>query len=136
MSDVNNVFDVGLWAMSAQMVRMNTVASNLANAGTVSGSAETAYRAIRPVFETVYSQEVDSLATASATSVEMLDREPEKMFRPDHPAADAEGFVYKSTVNPEEEMVEMMEASRQYQNTLEAISTMRELMVRTVNMGK
>lgn len=95
MSDVNNVFDVGLRAMSAQMVRMNTVASNLANAGTVSGSAETAYRAIRPVFETVYSQEVDSLATASATSVEMLDREPEKMFRPDHPAADAEGFVYK-----------------------------------------
>jgi flagellar basal-body rod protein FlgC len=136
MSDVNNVFDVGLRAMSAQMVRMNTVASNLANAGTVSGSAETAYRAIRPVFETVYSQEVDSLATAAATSVEMLDREPEKMFRPDHPAADADGFVYKSTVNPEEEMVEMMEASRQYQNTLEAISTMRELMVRTVNMGK
>ncbi|WP_368345712.1 flagellar basal body rod protein FlgC [Pelagovum sp. HNIBRBA483] len=136
MSDVNNIFDVGMRAMSAQMVRMNTVASNLANVGTVSSSAETAYRAIRPVFETVYSSEVDSLSTAAATSIQQLDREPEKMFRPDHPAADAEGFVYKSTVNPEEEMVEMMEASRQYQNTLEALSTMRELMARTMSMGK
>lgn len=139
MAGPNNIFDLGKTAMSAQMVRMNTLASNLANAGSVASSAEEAYKAMRPVFETEYSGAIgglNTLATSRAVDVVQLDREPERLFRPDHPKADAEGFVYASTVNAEEEMVEMMEASRQYQNTLEAVSTVRTLMSRTMNMGK
>ena len=137
MSGLENVFDVGARALSAQMVRMNTTASNLANAGTVAGSAEEAFQPMRPVFETVYGDAVgkSSLATAQVAEVVSLNREPEKVFQPDHPDADADGFVWRSPVNVEEEMVEMLEASRQYQNTLEAMSTLRSLMARTLSMG-
>jgi flagellar basal-body rod protein FlgC len=134
---IRNVFDVGARALSAQMVRMNTVASNLANAGTVAGSAEGAFRPLRPVFETAFSDALgDGLATAEATEVVRLDRAPEREFRPDHPAADAEGFIYRAAVDPDEEMVEMIEASRQYQNTLETMTTLRSLMARTLQMGQ
>lgn len=137
MSDLRNIFDVGARALSAQMVRMNTVASNLANAGTVSASKETAFRALRPVFETTYddAMQQNGLSTAEAKEVVMLDRTPEREFRPDHPAADKDGFVWKAAVDPDEEMVEMVEASRQYQNTLETMSTLRTLMARTMQMG-
>lgn len=136
MTDIRNVFDVGARAMAAQMVRMNTVASNLANASTVATKPEDAFRALRPVFEAEYSRVNEGLASANATEVVMLDRQPEKQFRPDHPAADEQGFVYAAAVNTEEEMVEMVEASRQYQNTLETMSTLRALMARTLQMGQ
>lgn len=135
MADIRNVFDVGARALSAQMVRMNTVASNLANAGTVASTREDAFRALRPVFETEYAKAETGLATTDVAEVVMLDREPERLYRPDHPAADKDGFVYAAAVNTEEEMVEMIEASRQYQNTLETLSTLRALMARTVQMG-
>ena len=136
MTDIRNVFDVGARAMAAQMVRMNTVASNLANASTVATTPEDAFRALRPVFETEYAEANSGLSTATVESVVMLDRQPEKQFRPDHPSADAEGFVYAAAVNTEEEMVEMVEASRQYQNTLETMTTLRALMARTLQMGQ
>lgn len=136
MTDIRNVFDVGARALSAQMVRMNTVASNLANAGSVAGSPEDAYKAMRPIFETEFSRAEEGLSTANVADVVMLDREPQKIFRPDHPDADPEGFVYAAAVNTEEEMVEMVEASRQYQNTLETMSTLRALMARTMQMGQ
>jgi flagellar basal-body rod protein FlgC len=136
MTDIRNVFDVGARAMAAQMVRMNTVASNLANASTVATTPEDAFRALRPVFEAEYARADASLSTATVDSVVMLDRQPEKQFRPDHPSADAEGFVYAAAVNTEEEMVEMVEASRQYQNTLETMTTLRALMARTLQMGQ
>ncbi|MGP3697207.1 flagellar basal body rod protein FlgC [Rhodobacter sp. NSM] len=138
MSGIGNVFDVGARALSAQMVRMNTVASNLANAGTVSDKAETAFRPLRPVFETVYAEAAgeSGLSTTDVAGVVSLDREPARVYRPDHPQADAEGYVWEAPVSVDEEMVEMMEASRQYQNTLEAVSTLRSLMARTANMGQ
>lgn len=137
MDTIRNVFDVGARALSAQMVRMNTVASNLANAGAVAGSADEAFRPLRPVFETTYAGVLDaSLSTAEATDVVRLDRTPEREFRPDHPAADKDGFIYKAAVDPDEEMVEMIESSRQYQNTLETMSTLRTLMARTMQMGQ
>ncbi|PLL12124.1 flagellar basal body rod protein FlgC [Tabrizicola sp. TH137] len=136
MTEIRNVFDVGARALSAQMVRMNTVASNLANAGSVAATPEDAYKAMRPVFETEYARAEEGLSTATVADVVMLDREPQKIFRPDHPDADPEGFVYAAAVNTEEEMVEMVEASRQYQNTLETMSTLRALMARTMQMGQ
>ena len=138
MSDVKNIFDISGRAMSAQLLRLNTVASNLANANNVSGSAEDAYRAIKPVFETKYAESFENsgIATVDAVNVMAINRQPEKVFMPEHPKADDDGFIYNAAVNVEEEMVEMLEASRQYQNNIEVISTLRALMMRTIQMGK
>lgn len=137
MADLKNVFDLGARALSAQMVRLNTTASNLANADTVAGTPDKAFRPLRTVFETEYADLLrqSGLATTNVDKVVQLDREPERVFMPDHPEADPDGFVWKAPVNVEEEMVEMMEASRQYQNTLETMSTLRNLMARTLSMG-
>lgn len=136
MTEIRNVFDIGTRALSAQMARLNTTASNLANAGTLSGTAEGAFRTMRPVFVVDEAAPGSGLSAPRADRVVELDREPARMFRPDHPDADAEGYVYESTVQVEEEMVEMLEASRQYQNTLESLSTLRALMARTLSMGE
>jgi flagellar basal-body rod protein FlgC len=135
---VKNVFDVAQRAMTSQLTRLNTVASNLANANSVSGTEEGAYRAMRPVFKTIYAENTkdSGLSSVGVERIVQLDRAPERLYQPEHPEADADGFVYQAVVNTEEEMVEMMEASRQYQNTVEVISTMRALMARTVNMGQ
>ena len=138
MAEVKNIFDVAGRAMSAQLVRLNTIASNLANANNVAGSAEESYRPIRPIFETKFSDRIkeNGIATVDAVSIESLDRDPEKIHMPDHPKADKDGYIYNAPVNVEEEMVEMLEASRQYQNNVEVVSTLRALMMRTLNMGK
>ena len=138
MAEVKNIFDVAGRAMSAQLVRLNTIASNLANANNVAGSAEEAYRPIRPIFETKFSDRIkeNCMATVDAVSIEALDRDAEKIHMPDHPKADKDGYIYNAPINVEEEMVEMLEASRQYQNNVEVVSTLRALMMRTLNMGK
>jgi flagellar basal-body rod protein FlgC len=136
MTEIRNVFDIGTRALSAQMQRLNTTASNLANAGTVASTAEGAFRPLRPVFVVDEAAPGSGLSAPRAERIVALDREPARMFRPDHPKADAEGFVYEAPVQVEEEMVEMLEASRNYQNTLETLSTLRALMARTLTMGQ
>jgi flagellar basal-body rod protein FlgC len=138
MADINNVFDISGRAMAAQLVRLNTIASNLANAGNLASSEDEAYRSLKPVFETKYADEVrkNGIATAQAVDIVESNRLPEKLYLPDHPSADDDGFVYSAAVNIEEEYVEMMEASRQYQNNVEVITTLRTLMMRTISMGK
>ncbi|MBL6769171.1 MAG: flagellar basal body rod protein FlgC [Alphaproteobacteria bacterium] len=138
MADINNVFDISGRAMAAQLVRLNTIASNLANAGNLASSEDEAYRSLKPVFETKYADEVrkNGIATAQAVDIVETNRLPEKLYLPDHPSADDNGFVYSAAVNIEEEYVEMMEASRQYQNNVEVITTLRTLMMRTISMGK
>jgi len=138
MTGVKNIFDVVGRSMGAQMVRLNTIASNIANMESKASSAEEAYKPIRPVFKTVFGENYEKMGVASvdAETIVALNREPEKIYEPGHPNADANGFVYKAPVNSDEEMVEMLEASRQYQNNLEVLSTVRALMMRTMNMGK
>jgi len=138
MTGVKNIFDVVGRSMGAQMVRLNTIASNIANMESKAASAEEAYKPIRPVFKTVFGENYEKMGVASvdAETIVALNREPEKIYEPGHPNADANGFVYRAPVNSDEEMVEMLEASRQYQNNLEVLSTVRALMMRTMNMGK
>ena len=138
MADIKNVFDISGRAMAAQLVRLNTIASNLANAGNLASSQDEAYRSLKPVFETKYADEVrkNGIATAQAVDIVESNRLPEKLYMPDHPSAGKDGFVYSAAVNIEEEYVEMMEASRQYQNNVEVITTLRTLMMRTISMGK
>ena len=138
MAEIKNVFDIAGRAMASQMVRLNTVASNLANAGTISGSKEEAYKSLKPVFETQFSKAIKSngVSTVDVVGIEAITRDPERVFMPNHPSADGEGYVYRAAVDENEEMIEMVEASRQYQNNIEVISTLRGLMMRTINMGK
>ena len=138
MADIKNVFDISGRAMAAQLVRLNTIASNLANAGNLASTQDDAYRSLKPVFETKYADEVrkNGIATAQAVDIVESNRLPEKLYMPDHPSAGKDGFVYSAAVNIEEEYVEMMEASRQYQNNVEVITTLRTLMMRTISMGK
>ena len=138
MADIKNVFDISGRAMAAQLVRLNTIASNLATAGTLAASEKEAFRALKPVFETKYADEVrkNGIATTQATEIVETNRLPEKLYMPEHPSADNEGFVYSAAVNIEEEYVEMMEASRQYQNNIEVITTLRTLMMRTISIVK
>lgn len=128
-----SLFGVTGRAMSAQLVRMNAAASNLANAGSVAGSAEAAYRPLRPVF----AAELDArsgLATVKVQGVYRTDTTPVRTHDPDHPMADANGDVWASPVDENAEMVEMMEASRQYQNVVEAMQTAKQLMLDTMRM--
>ncbi|MBL6846562.1 MAG: flagellar basal body rod protein FlgC [Planktomarina sp.] len=138
MSDIKNIFDIAARGMSSQMVRLNTVASNLANSRTVASSDAEAYKAIKAVFKTVYADDVQRTGVSSVDVDEIVevDRPAEKSFQPGHPKADKDGFIYTAAVNVEEEMVEMLEASRQYENNVEMVSTLRGLMMRTINMGK
>ena len=136
--DIKSVYDIAGRAMAAQLVRLNTVASNLANAGSTTGDPKTTYKPLKPVFETQYSDLVkkNGVATVDAVEVKEIGRKPIKQYMPNHPAADAQGYVYKAAVNVDEQMVDILEASRQYQNNVEVISTLRALTMRTINIGK
>ena len=138
MAEIRNVFDIAGRSMAAQLVRLNTIASNLANAGNVAASEETAYRAMKPVFVTQYADTVkeSGISTTSIEGITTTDRKPERVYMPNHPIADEEGFVYQAAVNIEEEFIEMTETNRQYQNNVEVVTTLRALMMRTINMGK
>ena len=127
------VFDVARRAMSAQLVRMNSAASNLANAGSVSGSEQDAYRPLRPVF----AEELDrstGLSTVRVNGVMRSNAAPVREHNPDHPLADANGDVWAAPVDENAEMVEMLDASRQYQNLVEALSTTKQLMLETMRL--
>ena len=136
--EIKNIYNIAQRAMGAQMVRLNAIASNLANADNIAGNPEDAYRPVKPVFETKYFDLIrkKGISTVDAVTVEKMDIEPIKVYKPGHPMADENGFIYKAPVNTEEEYVEMLEASRQYQNNIEVISTLRALMMRTIQMGK
>ena len=110
--DIKNIYNIAQRAMGAQLVRLNATASNLANADNIASNPQDAYKPIKPVIE------------------------PIKEFKPGHPMADQNGFIYRAPVNIEEEYVDMLEASRQYQNNVEVISTVRALMLKTASMGK
>ncbi len=133
MPGATSLFDLARGAMSSQLVRMNAAASNLANAGTVSGSAEASYRPIRAVF----AEALDKASGLSGVRVAGVVREsaaPIKQYNPDHPLADPEGNIWTSPVDENAETVEMLEASRQYQNMVEALSTAKQLMLDTLRM--
>ena len=132
------IFDISSRAMSAQQVRLNAVASNLANAQTLTSSADKAYQAMRPVFETEFSvqQARSGVATVAAVDIQRSQVQPEKRYAPWHPLADPDGYIYASNVDVNEELVDMMEASRQYQNNIEVLATAKSLILKTLSVGK
>ena len=126
--------------MNAQLIRMNTTASNLANAGVVAGTDAGAFRAKRPVFESLFNNAMsgkESFEGGVRVNEIINDPKPVKqVFEPNNPLADDNGYVFASNVNEIEELIEMMDASRAYQNNVEVISTAKQLMSRTLEVIK
>jgi flagellar basal-body rod protein FlgC len=143
MSDFK-IFDIAGSGMSAQSVRLNTVASNLANADSVSGDPATVYRAKHPVFQAVMDQGPDAAgggsdratATVEVTGIAENQATPESRYDPGNPLADAQGYVYAPAVNVVEEMTDMISASRSYQNNVEVLNTARDMMLDTLKLGQ
>lgn len=133
-----SIFDIAGSGMSAQSVRLNSTASNLANADSVSATAEATYRAKHPVFQAVEPGapgQPEGVAVRVAGVVESRDA-PERRYQPGHPLADAEGYVYAPRVNVVDEMVNMISASRSYQNDVEVMKTARDLLLATLKIGQ
>ena len=133
------IFDIAGSALSAQSVRLNTVANNLANANTVSGDKESVYKARYPVFETVIAGVGrDAGATAAVRVTEVIESEkaPLARYEPGNPVADADGFVYAPDINPVEQMVDMISASRSYQNNFEVMNSSKEMLLATLRLGQ
>ncbi|MEO0063550.1 MAG: hypothetical protein RLZZ08_2110 [Pseudomonadota bacterium] len=128
-----SMFSMGQRAMSAQLVRMNAAASNLANAGSVSATEQGAYRPMRAVFAEQFDA-ASGMSTVRVDAVMRTDAAPVRRHEPGHPLADANGDVWMSPVDENAEMVEMLDASRQYQNMVEAMSTTKQLMLETMRM--
>ncbi len=134
MAKPMNVFDIAGRAMSAQLVRLNTTASNLANAGSISGTKEGAFRALKPVFETVNDRA--GVATVGVDRVVQAEVEPVKRHSPGHPLADENGDVWEAGVDTAAVLVEMVESARQYQNNVQVLQTAKTLTLDTLRLGQ
>ncbi|MFC5568999.1 flagellar basal body rod protein FlgC [Lysobacter yangpyeongensis] len=130
------IFDVAGSAMNAQSVRLSTVASNLANADSVSGDPNTVFRAKQPVFSAEPVANNPALAGVQVTQVTESNAAPLKRYEPGHPLADAQGYVYAPDVDPVAQMVDLISASRSYQANVEVFNSAKELALATLNMGR
>lgn len=130
-----NVFNVAGSAMSAQSQRLNVVSSNLANADSVTSSDGQPYKAKQVVFSAV------PLAGTASTAVKVNEvvedsNPPKLMYDPKHPLADEKGYVATPNVNVVEEMVNMISASRSYQNNVEVMNAAKTMLLKTLTLGQ
>ena len=132
-----NVFDVSGSGMSAQSIRLNTTASNIANANSVSSSIDQTYRARHPVF----AAEMTKAQSAQSQGVNVLgivesDAPLNIEHNPNHPMADSNGYVYKPNVNVVEEMANMISASRSYETNVQVADAAKQMLAKTLLMGQ
>jgi flagellar basal-body rod protein FlgC len=133
------IFDISGSAVSAQSQRLNAVASNLANVDSVAGPDGQAYKSRQVVFQTVLMGQGRQPEGAAGVRVSTIaeDNTPgRRVHDPKHPGADGEGYVTYSNVNAVEEMVNMISASRSYQNNVEVMNTARSLLLKTLQIGQ
>ena len=133
-----NVFNVTGSAMSAESVRLNTTSSNLANADSVSSSAEETYKARHAVFDAELNKARNSGHTVPVKVLGIVesDKPLSAEYNPDHPLANDEGYIYKPTVNVMEEMANMISASRAYQTNVQVADSSKQMLLRTLQMGQ
>jgi flagellar basal-body rod protein FlgC len=136
-----NVFNTAGSALNAQTIRLNTTASNLANAESVNGDPSKVYRARHPVFKTMLDPSDTGFDGENATAgVRVLGvvestAPPTMRYQPDHPLANKDGYIYMSNVNSIEEMTNMISAQRSFATNVEAVNTARDLLLKTISMG-
>ncbi len=135
-----NIFDIAGSGMAAQSQRLNLVASNLANADSTSGPDGEAYRAQNPVFSALLQQAQSGNGSTNggvAVTAVVADQSPLPVrYDPGHPHANEAGYVEMSNVNAMAEMANMMSASRSYQSNIEVMNTSKQLMLRTLQIGR
>ena len=129
-------FDIAGSAIGAQSVRLNTIASNLANVETIASTEAEAYRSRQPVFRALMEGQGQTAEVGVRVDGIVESQTPiVRRYEPGHPMADEDGFIFASNVNPVEEMANMISASRSYQNNLEILNTSRDLLIRTLSLG-
>jgi len=146
---LTNVFDIAGSGMNAQSIRLNTTASNIANAESASSSVEETYRARKPWFAVMQKEfmsvnkdgEFQQLEGETGVGVQVLgivekDAPLQQRFQPDHPMANEDGYVYYPNVNIVEEMTDMMSSSRSYQMNVEVLKTTKQMLQRTLTLGQ
>ncbi|MFC3109609.1 flagellar basal body rod protein FlgC [Undibacterium arcticum] len=130
-----NIFNVSGSAMSAQAQRLNTVASNLANADSAASSSGQVYRPKQVVFSAVPVNGVDATGVKVLQVVEDQSA-PKMVYDPKHPLADDKGYVAMPNVNPVEEMVNMLSATRAYQSNVDTMNAAKTLLLKTLTIGQ
>ncbi len=146
---LGNIFDIAGSGMTAQSLRLNTTASNIANAETASSSTETTYRARKPVFAAIQqamlnpdqqgfgmNAEEGPGAGVRVEGIVESDAELQMRYEPNHPAANEEGYVYYPNVNVVEEMADMMSSSRSFQMNVDVMNTAKSMMQRILTLGQ
>lgn len=136
-----NIAEIAGSAMTAQSVRLNTVASNLANANTAAGSEAEAYHARKPVFAAIFERDSFGGDQVAGARVQVLDvvqsTEPlRKAYEPDNPLANEEGVVFYPNVNSVAEMTDMMSASRAFETNVEVLSRVKSMQQSLLRMGE
>lgn len=139
------VFNIAGSGMAAQSVRLNVTASNIANADSVSSSSGATYRAREPVFapalQAAQSAGGGNAANTASVGVRVLgvveSQAPlHRVYQPDSPAADANGYVYRPNVNVVDELANMISASRGYQADVQMVNTSKQMLLRTLTLGQ
>lgn len=132
------IFEIAASGMAAESMRLNTVASNLANANTISSTKDGVYRARQVVFEEVRGALTGPDAGAAVKVREVIEAQADALARyePGNPLADTSGYVYSPNINSIEQMVDMISSSRSYQNNIEVVNTSRDLMLATLRLGQ
>ncbi|KMQ74185.1 flagellar basal body rod protein FlgC [Marinobacter subterrani] len=146
---LGNIFDIAGSGMTAQSLRLNTTASNIANAETASSSTETTYRARKPVFAAIQQSllnpgqsgftmggEQEQGAGVRVEGIVESQAELQMRYEPNHPAANEEGYVYYPNVNVVEEMADMMSSSRSFQMNVDVMNTAKSMMQRVLTLGQ
>ncbi len=134
-----NVFNVTGSAMSAESVRLNTTSSNLANANSISSSAEETYKARHAIFGAELSKAKynrDHNVPVKVMGIIESDKPLDAEYNPEHPMANDEGYIFKSNVNVMEEMANMISASRAYQTNVQVADASKQMLLRTLQMGQ
>jgi len=132
------IFDIAGSGMNAQNLRMNVVASNLANVDAVSSSVDETYRARQPVFKAVLDQANSSNPAVGVQMAGVVESEAPlvREYAPQHALADEDGYIYRPNVSVVEEMANMISASRAYQNNVEVVNATRQMLSATINLGR
>ncbi|WP_422135171.1 flagellar basal body rod protein FlgC [Endozoicomonas sp. ALD040] len=137
---LDNLYEISGSALNAQMVRLNTIASNLANISSAGSTAEEAYRPVKPVFSAIYKQAVGENRGAALVQVDdVLEMPPSaknKRYEPDNPLADKEGYVFYPDINVMQEMADMLSATRSYQSSMEVMVSAKKLQQRLLSLGE
>ncbi len=136
-----NVFNITASGMSAQSMRLNTTASNIANADSVSSSIDQTYRARHPVFAAAMQKAAAGQNKDESVGVQVLgivesDKPLNVEYAPAHPMADKDGFIYKPNVNVIEEMTNMISASRSYQTNVQLAESAKNMLNKTLTLGQ